>query len=683
MPIRITGMNSGLDTEAIITQLASARSVKVNSLKKAQIKQQWTQDAWKDLNKKIYSFYTDTLSDMQYVGNYSKKNTKISDTSKVSVTTTGNAVNGTQFMSVQSLAKSAYLTGGEISADSGSVKMSDLGFKGQDAQIDLGNDKHINVSESDTIDQVMDKLKGVGLNASYDKNQKRVYISSKSTGSAGDFNLSAGNAGGLEVLSRLGLNVAGDSEISALNSMAATFMSKEASVVSTYKAKHSEAELKEKLGEKYTDAAIYGLAKTEAKIDAYEKAKTEWETKNQDYLKWEENNEAYKRWTAWQEAGDDTDKQAELRKSWGEDDTYTPTQAEDPGEAPKMDGERPVNTLATENQQKAYAAAMEQEYTRMNNINTYATTGSVPEMTKEAIYGLSNGKKVDGSDAEITLNGVKYTNKTNNFEINGLSITALEESEKNADGTYKTVTLTTSNDTSGIKDMIKNFFTKYNELINEMGKLYNADANKDYQPLLSEEKAELSDHEIEEWENKVKESLLRKDNTLSNVMSSMVEAMNKGFEVTRTTSSGTKTQTMYLQDFGIDTLGYFKAAENERNAYHIDGDEDDEVTSNNSDTLGYLISTDPDAVSSFFSQLTKGVYSQLSDLMKSTNYSSAYTVYEDKAMRSEYSDYNDRIKSAEDKLNAYLDNWYARFSKMETAMANLNSKQSSLSGLFG
>ena len=114
MPIRITGMNSGLDTEAIITQLASARSVKVNSLKKAQIKQQWTQDAWKDLNKKIYSFYTDTLSDMQYVGNYAKKKTTISDPTKASVTTTGTAVNGTQYMSVQSLAKAAYLTGGKL-----------------------------------------------------------------------------------------------------------------------------------------------------------------------------------------------------------------------------------------------------------------------------------------------------------------------------------------------------------------------------------------------------------------------------------------------------------------------------------------------------------------------------------------------------------------------------------------
>ncbi len=33
MTIRITGMNSGLDTETIINELASARSKKVSSLK--------------------------------------------------------------------------------------------------------------------------------------------------------------------------------------------------------------------------------------------------------------------------------------------------------------------------------------------------------------------------------------------------------------------------------------------------------------------------------------------------------------------------------------------------------------------------------------------------------------------------------------------------------------------------
>ena len=62
MPIRITGMNSGLDTESIISELVKAKSAKKDSLVKAQTKLQWKQDAWKELNTKVYNLYSKTLS---------------------------------------------------------------------------------------------------------------------------------------------------------------------------------------------------------------------------------------------------------------------------------------------------------------------------------------------------------------------------------------------------------------------------------------------------------------------------------------------------------------------------------------------------------------------------------------------------------------------------------------------
>ena len=58
MPIRITGLTSGLDTEAIISALVSSYNYKTNKYKKAQTKLSWKQDACKTLNKKIYSLYS-------------------------------------------------------------------------------------------------------------------------------------------------------------------------------------------------------------------------------------------------------------------------------------------------------------------------------------------------------------------------------------------------------------------------------------------------------------------------------------------------------------------------------------------------------------------------------------------------------------------------------------------------
>ena len=53
MPIRITGMNSGLDTEALVSELVSAYRKKTEKYTKAKTKLSWKQDAWKSLNTKV------------------------------------------------------------------------------------------------------------------------------------------------------------------------------------------------------------------------------------------------------------------------------------------------------------------------------------------------------------------------------------------------------------------------------------------------------------------------------------------------------------------------------------------------------------------------------------------------------------------------------------------------------
>ena len=119
MSIRITGMYSGLDTESIITQLASAQSVKKNKLVKEQIRLSWKQDAWKALNTKIYNFYTNTLDNMRWQGSYRKKMTSVSNTNAVSVVTSSDAPNSVQTMTIDKLAKQGYQTSGQIAKEDG------------------------------------------------------------------------------------------------------------------------------------------------------------------------------------------------------------------------------------------------------------------------------------------------------------------------------------------------------------------------------------------------------------------------------------------------------------------------------------------------------------------------------------------------------------------------------------
>ena len=83
----------------------------------------------------------------------------------------------------------------------------------------------------------------------------------------------------------------------------------------------------------------------------------------------------------------------------------------------------------------------------------------------------------------------------------------------------------------GIYDMVKGFLKEYNSLINEMDKLYNADSAKGYEPLTDDEKDAMSDTEVEKYEQKIKDALLRRDSNLSTISSALKEVMSAGIEI--------------------------------------------------------------------------------------------------------------------------------------------------------
>lgn len=764
MAIRITGMYSGLDTESIINELASAQSYKKTKLVKAQKKLSWKQDAWKALNTKIYSFYQ-KLDDMRLQSSYLKKKTTVSNPNAVKVTSGENTVDGVHTMTVDKLAKRAYLTSGSLETDKGvrftgraSLKQvaesNNMAFESGSISVNgaLGQSVKIDITEDMTINDFVDKLKGVGLNASFDQDNQRIYISSKDTGKDANFTLTGNDAGGFQALAALGLltapPAAGTPEYEEYKNTAeykeyakwaayadpANKADKDkliadmvAERAAAYKAandalakdnevlkganKYNEDELKKLDGyAKYGDVSASGGDYAKLKTDLYDKIygkEKEVDKIGEDGkpVLDEEGNPvkekiregglaqeltAAKEKLAAEEAKDEADRDPDViaeakaeiervEKEIGEaSDCYSFVNAIAANEALIKSNEDKI----TENEKY-----FDVDDTDPDNVKVTGSTELIDQVTKEVetkadaavdvlngtyTNGLSEDKqahKIQGSDAQITLNGVKYTSYNNTITVNGMTITALEETNG------KEVTLSTTSDTDGIYDMIKGLFTEYNALINEMDSLYNAESAKDYEPLTSEEKEAMTDDEIEEWEKKIKDSLLRRDSTLSTVSSAMKSVMLQGVSVNG--------KTMYLSDFGIATLGYFGAKDNERNAYHIDGDQDDASVKGNNDVLRSMIATDPETVMNFFVGLTNNMHDELNKKMSATTLSSALTVYNDKQMKKEYDDYTDKIKKQEEKLNALMDKWYAKFSAMETALAKMESKNNAVSSMFG
>lgn len=84
MAIRLSGMASGLDTDSIVKAMVSSYTTRKEKYQKAQTKLEWTQDAWKSLNTKVYSLYSN-ISNLRFSTAYNLKKTSVSDTTKATV----------------------------------------------------------------------------------------------------------------------------------------------------------------------------------------------------------------------------------------------------------------------------------------------------------------------------------------------------------------------------------------------------------------------------------------------------------------------------------------------------------------------------------------------------------------------------------------------------------------------
>lgn len=271
-----------------------------------------------------------------------------------------------------------------------------------------------------------------------------------------------------------------------------------------------------------------------------------------------------------------------------------------------------------------------------------------------------------GQDAQYQYNGIKVESSTNEVSINGLNLTLNSVSADE-------VTINVTQDTDAIYDKVKDFIYAYNELIEEMNDKLYADDASDYEPLTDEEKAALDDDTIEMWEDKIKDSILRRDSTLSTLVSSMRNILTGSVGVS-TEEGGFK----YLSELGIVTGDY-----TEQGKLHIEGDVNDSTYGLREDKLRAAIVDDADKVADLLSAVGEELHSMMTEKMKSSTLSSALTFYNDKSMALEVLDYEERIYSLEDYLVTVEDRYYSQFTAMEQAIQRMNSQASYFTSMMG
>ena len=517
MPIRMTGLTSGLDTESIVNALMSAQRTKQTKVENKKQKLEWKQEIWKGLNTKIYGFYKDSLSKMKYASNYSTKKAAVSDSTKLTATASTKAAAGSYKVEIHSIASAQYVTSGKLSTykDSdgndktatSSTKLNDLGMtSGTVLKLKVGDKSTaLEVNDSTTIDDFVKFCSDAGLNATFDEKQQRFFLSSKDSGSENSFELSANDysGDGKNIINNINDSVGlsnltseqkktynsivygaisakkeiSSEDIATLQTLAKSSADAEATSKATafYRAKMEKGytisdEAEKAIREKYKDDTTLTDADKETAIqkEIDEKKKTEIDAA----MATDESKAAI----------------AELVKKGITDATVTGAglSSDDASKytfAEKTERDKIAEEAVT-NSVKAYNAVAK---TGLTSESSALSALGMQNFSMEALKdkpGISETAPGKGmvltkaKDTEVVYNGATLTSTTTSIDVAGVTLNLLgttqtgEIQDPNDPDkkipVYGTVNVTVSNDTSAVYDTIKEFITEYNSILKTM-----------------------------------------------------------------------------------------------------------------------------------------------------------------------------------------------------------------------
>lgn len=123
----------------------------------------------------------------------------------------------------------------------------------------------------------------------------------------------------------------------------------------------------------------------------------------------------------------------------------------------------------------------------------------------QGAFNLSS-LSAQGTDAKIKLNNLDMNFNSNNFSVNGLTVSLKSNGSTN---------LSISNDVDGIYDNIKKFVDKYNEVVEKLNDKISEKRNRKLLFPTDEEREKMSDKDLEIWEKNAKVGMLERDPVIS------------------------------------------------------------------------------------------------------------------------------------------------------------------------
>lgn len=289
-----------------------------------------------------------------------------------------------------------------------------------------------------------------------------------------------------------------------------------------------------------------------------------------------------------------------------------------------------------------------------------------------------------GQNADITFNGLRTQRDSNTFQINGFEINL-----KQVTSPYKTplepgviidpeappevvttgaVTFSSTADVDKVMDTVVKFVDDYNKLIEDLNAQIRESVNRNFHPLSAEQKKEMSEKEVELWEEKAKSGALKNDPAITSMLTKLRSIMNDEVGGVR------------LSDFGITpTRDYLSHGKLE-----IDESKLREKIAEDPNKLYELIGN-PTADSKGKVGLSHQFRVEIENTHKiiGKRAGSAGAVNDTFTLGKNIKDMNSQIEKFESRLQMVESRLWKQFNAMESAIQRMNAQSANLMSQFG
>ncbi|PYZ92812.1 flagellar capping protein [Salipaludibacillus keqinensis] len=281
---------------------------------------------------------------------------------------------------------------------------------------------------------------------------------------------------------------------------------------------------------------------------------------------------------------------------------------------------------------------------------------------------LNQGSEAGAQNATFQFNGLDMERQSNDFEINGVNISLNNEFTD-------PVTLNVANNTDEIFDTVMDFVDEYNELIEMVDGKVSQEYYRDYAPLTDEQRREMSESEVEMWEERAHSGLVRNDRMLTGALNQMRQDF-----YTPVNPDDPNQSFSQVTEIGITTTSNYQ----DRGRLEVDEAQ-----------LRSAIEQDPEAVYQMFASdgeetEDKGIARRIRDSL-----SGSIDLISNRAGRSEMASNQqftigreidqaeDRISNFERRMQQVEERHWAQFTAMEQAMAQANAQAEQMMSQMG